>query len=94
MRAVVVDRWTEPEELRVREAPDPEVTPGMLGIDVRAAGCNFFDLLLVRGDPTRDIAATAAIDRVWKNGFAVAIEAPPSPPVMPGLARRLLTLGR
>jgi imidazolonepropionase-like amidohydrolase len=30
------------------------------------------DLLLVRGDPTRDIAATMAIDRIWKNGFAVS----------------------
>jgi len=49
MKAVVVDRWMEPEELRVREAPEPEVTPGTLAIDVRAAGCNFFDLLLVRG---------------------------------------------
>jgi len=29
------------------------------------------DLLLVRGDPTRDIAATLAIDNIWKNGFAV-----------------------
>jgi|tagenome__1003787_1003787.scaffolds.fasta_scaffold20987684_2 imidazolonepropionase-like amidohydrolase len=29
------------------------------------------DLLLVRGNPTRDIGATAAIDRIWKNGFEV-----------------------
>ena len=32
------------------------------------------DLLLVRGDPTRDIRATASIDRIWKNGFAVKRE--------------------
>ena len=30
------------------------------------------DLLLVRGDPTRNIAATLDIDRVWKNGFAIS----------------------
>jgi NADPH2:quinone reductase len=49
MRAVVVDRWMEPAELAVRELPDPVVGPGQLGIDVKAAGCNFFDILLVQG---------------------------------------------
>jgi NADPH2:quinone reductase len=49
MRAVVVDRWMEPGELRVAEIPAPPVTPGTLGVEVRAAGCNFFDLLMVRG---------------------------------------------
>jgi NADPH2:quinone reductase len=49
MRAVVVDRWMEPSELAVREAPDPQVGPGMLRVAVRAAGCNFFDILMVRG---------------------------------------------
>jgi NADPH2:quinone reductase len=49
MRAVVVDRWMEPKELRVGEAPEPEITRGMLGIEVRAAACNFFDILLVQG---------------------------------------------
>ena len=34
------------------------------------------DLLLVRGDPTRDIAATMAIEQVWKNGFAIQSAAP------------------
>jgi NADPH2:quinone reductase len=49
MRAVVVDRWMEPAELVVRELHDPVVGPGQLGIDVKAAGCNFFDILLVQG---------------------------------------------
>jgi NADPH2:quinone reductase len=49
MRAVVVDRWMEPAELTVREVPDPVAGPGQLGVDVRAAGCNFFDILIVRG---------------------------------------------
>ena len=49
MRAVVVDRWMEPRDLAVREVPDPEPGPGTVRIAVRAAGCNFFDILMVRG---------------------------------------------
>ncbi len=49
MRAIVVDRWMEPTNLRVREVPEPPVHEGMLGVEVKAAGCNFFDILLVRG---------------------------------------------
>lgn len=49
MRAIVVDRWMEPAELTVSERPDPAVGPGQLGVEVRAAGCNFFDILLVQG---------------------------------------------
>jgi NADPH:quinone reductase len=49
MRAVVVDRWMEPSELAVREVPDPAIGPGMLRVAVRAAGCNFFDILMVKG---------------------------------------------
>ena len=49
MRAVVVDRWMEPSELCVMEIPEPEVPPGNLLVEVRAAGCNFFDILMVQG---------------------------------------------
>jgi NADPH2:quinone reductase len=49
MRAVVVDRWLEPKELEVRDAPEPQAGPGQVAVDVRAAGCNFFDILMVRG---------------------------------------------
>lgn len=49
MRAVVVDRWMDPSELRVSEAPEPELRPGALLVDVKAAGCNFFDILMVQG---------------------------------------------
>jgi NADPH2:quinone reductase len=50
VRAVVVDRWMEPSELRVGEAPRPEPGPGELLVEVRAAGCNFADTLMVRGE--------------------------------------------
>jgi imidazolonepropionase-like amidohydrolase len=36
------------------------------------------DLVLVNGDPTRDIVATVAIERIWKNGFAVSRALPGS----------------
>src|SRR5258705_6074943 len=49
MRAIVVDRWQEPDELTLREAPEPVLRPGTLLVDVKAAGCNFFDILMCRG---------------------------------------------
>jgi NADPH2:quinone reductase len=49
VRAIVVDRWTEPSELEVREASEPKSRPGSVVVDVKAAGCNFFDILIVRG---------------------------------------------
>jgi NADPH2:quinone reductase len=49
MRAVVVERLVEPRELRVAEAPEPELFPGALAVDIKAAGCNFFDILMVQG---------------------------------------------
>jgi NADPH2:quinone reductase len=49
MRAVVVDRFMEPAELKVAEAPEPALRPGTLAVDVRAAGCNFFDILMCQG---------------------------------------------
>src|SRR5262245_1497156 len=49
MRAIVVDRWMDPSELRVSEVPDPELAPHGVLIEVRAAGCNFFDILIVQG---------------------------------------------
>src|SRR5688572_4899423 len=49
MRAIVVDRWMDPSELTVRETPDPRLTPDGVLIEVRAAGCNFFDTLIVQG---------------------------------------------
>jgi NADPH2:quinone reductase len=49
MRAVVVDRWMEPGSLAVSQAPEPVASPGALVVEVRAAGVNFFDILMVRG---------------------------------------------
>jgi NADPH2:quinone reductase len=49
MRAVVVDRLMEPQDLRVAETAEPELYPGGLAVDVKAAGCNFFDILMAAG---------------------------------------------
>ena len=49
MRAITVEHWMEPSELRVSEIPEPKAGPGALQVEVRAAGCNFFDTLMVRG---------------------------------------------
>lgn len=49
MRAIVVHDWTEPQNLEVEQCPEPEVPAGGLGIDIKAAGCNFFDILQVQG---------------------------------------------
>lgn len=49
MRAIVVDRVMEPADLRVVEQPAPELRPGTVEIEVRAAGCNFSDILITQG---------------------------------------------
>jgi NADPH2:quinone reductase len=49
MRAVVVDRFMEPSELRVREIPEPTPGAGQVIVEVHAAACNFYDTLIVRG---------------------------------------------
>ena len=49
MRAVVVREWMEPADLSVSTLPCPALEPGRVAIDVEAAGCNFFDTLIVRG---------------------------------------------
>jgi NADPH2:quinone reductase len=49
MRAVVVKEWTEPSALAIGEIPEPALEPGSVLIDVKAAGCNYFDTLIVRG---------------------------------------------
>ena len=38
MRAIVVDRWMKPAELTPSEVPEPELRPGTLKVEVRAAG--------------------------------------------------------
>jgi NADPH:quinone reductase len=49
MRALIATDWGEPKDLRLVEIADPEPNAGQVAIDVRAIGCNFFDILMVEG---------------------------------------------
>ena len=49
MRAMLVDDWGEPRTMRLAELPDPQPGPGQVAIDVKAVGCNFFDILMTQG---------------------------------------------
>jgi NADPH2:quinone reductase len=49
MHAMVMRDWGDPRDLQFMELPDPEPGPGQVAIDVRAIGCNFFDVLMVQG---------------------------------------------
>ncbi|MBB82850.1 MAG: hypothetical protein CL931_03465 [Deltaproteobacteria bacterium] len=50
MRAVVVDRLMNPEDLTVREVDAPTPGEGEMRIEVKAAGCNFSDVLMLKGE--------------------------------------------
>jgi len=50
MRAVVVDGVMHPRDLRVSEVEPCQPRTGEVVIDVRAAACNFSDLLMLRGE--------------------------------------------
>ena len=49
MQAMVATHWGEPAEMQIQDLPDPQPDAGKVCIDVRAAACNFFDILMVQG---------------------------------------------
>jgi len=49
MQAMVVNHWSEPGDLQLAEFSDPAPGPGQVTINVRAIGCNFFDILMIQG---------------------------------------------
>ncbi|MGH2542775.1 MAG: alcohol dehydrogenase catalytic domain-containing protein, partial [Ardenticatenaceae bacterium] len=49
MRAIVCKELSGPEGLVVEDVPVPEPGPGEVRIRVRAAGLNFADTLIIRG---------------------------------------------
>lgn len=49
MRAIVCERYGPPEDLVLKELPDPTPGPGTIVVRVRAAAVNFPDVLLIDG---------------------------------------------
>lgn len=50
MRAVVLEGVGGPEQLAVRDVPEPDAAEGQVVVDVRAAGINFADVLIRLGN--------------------------------------------
>ena len=46
---MILEELNGPTSLEVREEPDPSPGAGEVAIDVHAAGCNFFDVLITQG---------------------------------------------
>ena len=50
MRAIRVDQRMEPDDLRCLEVDVPQPAPDEVRIEIKAAGCNFSDLLMLKGE--------------------------------------------
>ncbi len=48
MRAVICSQWGGPELLEIKDVPDPVAGAGEVLIDIRAAGVNFPDVLIIQ----------------------------------------------
>jgi NADPH:quinone reductase len=49
MKAYLVEKWCEPEEMIYTDIPDPTVSEDEVLIETKAAGINFPDLLIIQG---------------------------------------------
>jgi NADPH2:quinone reductase len=49
MHAMLARSWGEPHDLQWSELPDVQPERDQVAIDVKAIGCNFFDILMVQG---------------------------------------------
>ncbi|MES2260501.1 MAG: NADPH:quinone oxidoreductase family protein [Pseudomonadota bacterium] len=49
MKAIVCKAWGMPDTLTVEDLPDPVPGPGQVVLDVKAAGVNFPDVLIIQG---------------------------------------------
>jgi NADPH2:quinone reductase len=49
MQAMIVKELGEPDVMQLTELPDPEPGRGEVVIEIRAIGCNFFDILMIQG---------------------------------------------
>ena len=49
MRALVCEKYGSPDDLALRELDDPVAAPGEILVDIKAAGLNFPDVLVISG---------------------------------------------
>lgn len=49
MQAMMMQALGEPSDMQLVECPEPAPARGQVVIDVRAVGCNFFDILMCQG---------------------------------------------
>ena len=49
MKAVLCTRYCGPDDLEIRDLPEPVAAPGEAVVRVRAAALNFFDTLIIAG---------------------------------------------
>jgi NADPH2:quinone reductase len=50
MKAIVIEQTGGPEQLQLRDVPDPEAAAGQSVVEIRASGINFLDLLVRQGN--------------------------------------------
>jgi NADPH2:quinone reductase len=50
MKAVLCDEYGPPEALKIVDMPAPEMQPGHVRLSMRAAGVNFQDTLIIKGE--------------------------------------------
>jgi NADPH2:quinone reductase len=49
MQAMIVRELGEPDVMQLTDLPDPVPGRGEVAIEIRAVGCNFFDILMIQG---------------------------------------------
>src|ERR1700680_563652 len=49
MKPILVTRFAGPDDLELKEVPDPVAGPGEVVVAVKAAALNFFDTLIIAG---------------------------------------------
>lgn len=49
MKAILCTRYGTPDDLKLADLPDPVAQPGEVVAGIKAAGLNFFDLLIISG---------------------------------------------
>ena len=71
MRAIVVDRWMEPRDLRVAEIPAPALKPAASS-SRRGCRLQFFDVLMMQGKYQVKPPFRSCRERKWPASCAAS----------------------